>query len=181
MADASTIQSSRPAITINGQESASVTGGLLRLQVREDVHGLSDCELEVGNWGPADGGDAGFLYFDRQLLDFGKTLKLTVGAWTMFSGRITGIEARFPEGNAPSMVVLAEDRFQDLRMTRRTRTFADATDVDVASRIAGDHGLTPNVGVNGPTHRVLAQLNQSDLAFLRERARALDAELWLTD
>jgi phage protein D len=34
--------------------------------------------------------------------------------------------------------------------------------------------------VDGPTHKVLAQVNQSDLAFLRERARAVDAELWLS-
>ena len=78
-------------------------------------------------------------------------------------------------------MVLAEDRFQDLRMTRRTRTFADVSDADVISQVAGDHGLTPSVGVSGPTHKVLAQVNQSDLAFLRERARALDAELWVSD
>ena len=65
-------------------------------------------------------------------------------------------------------------------MTRRTRAFADVSDADVASQIAGDHGLQRDVGVGGPTHRVLAQLNQSDLAFLRERARALDAELWIS-
>jgi phage protein D len=66
-------------------------------------------------------------------------------------------------------------------MTRRTRTFADVSDSDVFSQVAGDHGLTPSVGVTGPTHKVLAQVNQSDLAFLRERARALDAELWISD
>ena len=30
-------------------------------------------------------------------------------------------------------------------------------------------------------HRILAQVNQSDLAFLRERARAVDAEAWIDD
>jgi phage protein D len=35
------------------------------------------------------------------------------------------------------------------------------------------------VDVAGQTHAVLAQVNQSDLAFLRERARAIDAELWM--
>ena len=64
-------------------------------------------------------------------------------------------------------------------MTRRTRTFADTSDADVFSRIANDHGLTADVDVTGPTHKVLAQVNQSDLAFLRERARALDAEVWV--
>ena len=64
-------------------------------------------------------------------------------------------------------------------MTRRTRTFEDVTDSDVFNQIAADHGLTPSIDAAGPTHRVVAQVNQSDLAFVRERARAIDAELWL--
>src|SRR5258705_8493580 len=42
---------------------------------------------------------------------------------TLFEGRIMALEGQFPEGRQPQLVVLAEDRFQDLRMTRRTRTF----------------------------------------------------------
>ncbi|HEX8685609.1 MAG TPA: hypothetical protein VF654_03880, partial [Pyrinomonadaceae bacterium] len=88
-------------------------------------------------------------------------------------------EAQFPDHDRARIVVLAEDRFQDLRMTRRTRAFADLSDGDVFSRIANDHGLTPSVDVTGPKHKVLAQVNQSDLAFMRERARSLDAEIWM--
>ena len=172
------LQSSRPTILLDGTETPSLTDGQLRVRIREDVHGLYDCELEVGNWGPS-GGQPGFLFFDGKTLDFGKELSLTMSGTALFTGRITGIEGRFPEGNAPSVAVLAEDRFQDLRMTRRTRTFADVTDTAVMTQIAGEHGLTPQITVDGPTHRVLAQLDQSDLAFVRERARALDAELWI--
>jgi phage protein D len=180
MPDQPALQPSRPTLALDGTDSATLTGGLLRLRVRSDVHGLSNCEAEFGNWGPK--GDASdFLYFDRSLLDFGKELDVKLGTTALFSGKITALEARFPQGNSPSLVVLAEDRFQDLRMTRRTRTFTDVSDSDVFSQIAGDHGLTPSVGVDGPTHKVLAQVSQSDLAFLRDRARALDAELWISD
>src|SRR5262245_31967096 len=174
------IQSSRPTFAVDGTESSSLTGGLLRLRVRDDVRGLSNCEAEFGNWGPK-GEASDFLFFDRSVLDFGKELKVKLGTTAIFTGKVTGLEARYPNGNTPSLVVLAEDRFQDLRMTRRTRTFADVSDSDVFSQIAGDHGLSPSVGVSGPTHKVLAQLNQSDLAFMRERARAIDAELWISD
>lgn len=180
MSDPVALQLSRPTITIGGSESSSLTGGLLSLRVSEDVHGLSHCEAEFGNWGPS-GGSSDFLFFDRSELDFGKTLGIKIADSPIFSGRITGIEARFPEGSSPSISVLAEDRFQDLRMRRRTRTFTDVADADVFNRLAGDHGLTPDISVTGPTYRVLAQLNQSDLAFMRERARALDAELSVTD
>jgi hypothetical protein len=40
-------------------------------------------------------------------------------------------------------------------------------------------GLSAKVRADGPTYKILAQVNQSDLAFLRERARTIDAELWL--
>lgn len=64
-------------------------------------------------------------------------------------------------------------------MTRRTATYADVSDADVLRQVASKHGLTAEVDVQGPTHKVLAQVNQSDLAFLRERCRGLDAELWM--
>lgn len=64
-------------------------------------------------------------------------------------------------------------------MTRRTRTFADVSDSDVMQTISSDHSLTGDIDVSGPTHKVLAQVNQSDLAFLRDRAHAVDAEVWV--
>ena len=36
----------------------------------------------------------------------------------MFAGRITGLEAHYPSPDLPERTVLAEDRFQDLRMDR---------------------------------------------------------------
>ena len=67
-----------------------------------------------------------------------------------------------------------------LRMTRRMRTYTDVTDADIAAQIAGEHGLQTEVDVDGPRYDVVQQLNQSDLAFLRERARLVQAELWCT-
>ena len=175
-----TLRPSRPTITLGGRESASLAQGLLALRIEETVDGISHCELAVGNWGPV-GGAPGFLYFDRAEVEFGKALVIEVAGDTVFTGRVTGLEGGFPEGSPPTLTILAEDRLQDLRMTRRTRTFADMTDADVAKQIAGDHGLTPDVRATGPKHRVVAQLNQSDLAFLRDRCRAIDAELWVDD
>lgn len=97
----------------------------------------------------------------------------------VFAGRITGIEGAYPMARPPELVVLAEDRFQDLRLRRRTRSFENKTDEDVFKAIASANGLTPQVDVDGPTYRSLAQVNQSDLSFLRERAAAIDAELWV--
>jgi uncharacterized protein len=168
----------RPTIQVDGQNSPALSDGLLGLSIVENSAGLYRCEATFGNWGLIHS-DIDFIYFDRRTLEFGRPFKILLDDTPIFDGRIMALEAHFPQDQAPSITVLAEDRFQDLRMTRRTRAFADMSDADVMSQIANDHGLTPNVDLPASQHRILAQVNQSDLAFLRERARALDAELWV--
>jgi len=170
--------SSRPVFEINGQPQPELAAQLLALDIRDEATGLARCEAEFGNWGLADG-QVGFRYFDRRVLEFGHSFSVKLGEDLLFEGRILGLQARFGEGTPPTLRVLADDRLQDLRMTRRTRSFAELSDADLARRIASEHGLSPQIDVAGPTHRHLAQLNQSDLAFLHERARAVDAEVWV--
>ena len=172
------ITAARPSIQIGGQDSPSLAEGLLALRVHESAEGQSGCEATFGNWGAKDKRTT-FLYFDRALLDFGKEITIGLKTDVLFRGRISGIEAGFPEGGGPRLTVLAEDRHGDLRMTRRTRSFTNITDAGVFSQIADDHGLSADVQLAGPTYRILTQLNQSDLAFLRDRARTVDAELWM--
>src|SRR5258708_1292400 len=125
----SAIRASRPTINLAGQDNAALEQGLTALLVAETTAGLYRCEAPFGNWGPRNGA-IDFLYFDRQTLDFGKALKIKLGDDILFEGRLTGLEAHFGEGRPPEMVVLAEDRCQDLRMTRRTRNFNDVSDSD---------------------------------------------------
>jgi phage protein D len=172
------LKESRPTIVVGNEANGPLGGGLLSLMIVENTNGLYRCEAKFGNWGEKNS-TTDFLYFDRRVLDFGKDFEIKLASDSLFKGKIMGLEANFPEGQSPEISVLAEDRFQDLRMTRRTRTFADASDADVINQIATDHGLTPEVDVSGPTYKVLAQVNQSDLAFIRDRARSIDAEVWM--
>src|SRR5262245_26037800 len=118
---------SRPTIRIEGQVESMLGDVLLQsVMVEETTLGLFRCEASFLNWGPKDG-EVGFLFFDRQVLDFGKMFAVEFGPpgenSPVFAGRITGIEAQYPPARAPELLVLAEDRFQDLRMERRTRSF----------------------------------------------------------
>src|SRR5215217_4540927 len=179
MADETTgLKESRPTVVVDNEVNGPLGGGLLTLMIVENTNGLYRCEAKFGNWGEKNS-TTDFLYFDRRVLDFGKDFEIKLGADSIFKGKIMALEGNFPEGQSPEISVLAEDRFQDLRMTRRTRTFSDVTDSDVFTRVANDHGLTSDVDVRGPRYKVLSQTNQSDLAFLRERARASDAEVWM--
>lgn len=178
------IVTAEAAIEIDGEAQPRLNTGLLSLVVEETTEGLYHCEARFGNWG-SQGSGMDYLYFDRSLLDFGKEMAVTAGSEDaedeIFRGVISAIEGQYLAGEPPQIVVLAEDAAQSLRLTRRTRTFEDMTDADVFEQIAREHGLQADIDAQGPTHRVIAQLNQSDLAFIRERARRLAAEVWIRD
>jgi phage protein D len=182
LATTAQLYSARPVVRIGGLEDPALGDALLSLAVEETTDGLYSLEACFGNWGSVDG-SIDYLYFDRAVFDFGAELELELGegdaAGTVFRGRISALEGRFPLERPPELQVLAEDRLQDLRMTRRTRSFEEVSDTDVFETIAADHGLTTELDLDGPTYPVLAQVNQSDLAFLRERARTADAEVWV--
>lgn len=178
------LYSSRPRITIDGQRDARLDAGVLSLSVKEDEDGLYRCEISFGNWGSKNG-KTDYLYFDRQVFDFGRLIKVEMGdgnaAAQVFLGHITAIEGRFIEQRPPEIQILAEDRLQDLRMVRRTRTFEHSNVNDIAQAIADDHGLELEIDIESPSYDLLSQLNQSDLAFLREKARLIDAQVWVED
>jgi phage protein D len=171
------VKDARPSVEIDGQRDATLTAGLMSLLVTEGADGFVRCELGFGNWGGENRG--GFQHFGRDKLEFGKAIKLTLGAGTLFDGRVSAITAKFPEGGTPQVGVFAEDRLQDLRMTRRTRTFADASLADVVRKVATDQGLQADVDASGETYKLLAQVNQSDLAFVRDLARREDVQVWV--
>ena len=68
-----------------------------------------------------------------------------------------------------------------LRMTRRMRTYTRGHRRRPRRRHRrASTACRPTSTPTGPRYDVVQQLNQSDLAFLRERARLVQAELWCT-
>jgi phage protein D len=168
-------------IKIDGTFNADVSQNIVSAVITETTDGLYACEIDLLNHGLG-----GFLYFERDEFDFGTEIEFSIGVGPseekLFQGYITGLEARYIQNGGSRLTILAEDGLQNLRMTRRTRTFEDMTDEDVMRTIAQEHSLQPDFeDLDGPTHRVLAQTNLSDLAFLRQCARRLNAEIWLDD
>ena len=176
---------SRPRVLISDQYDAELSNRVLTAFVEETIEGLYRCEITVDNYGVTPANRMDYIYFGRDRLDFGTDLALQLGPGNppaqVFKGRITGLEASYPPGGGAQLTILVEDRLQALRMKRRTRSFEDISDEDVIQQIASEHSLTPDVSAQGATHRVLTQVNQSDLAFIRERARCVNAEVWLED
>jgi phage protein D len=174
----------RPALSVAGQLRPHLTRDLVRLEARHDLDGLARLEMTLTAVGPAEGqAHEPLLWLDGEVLDFGRELEVTMGAEagraTVFAGRISAIELDMSQGRAPEVTVRAEDRLMDLRMTHRCQTWLQLTDAELVQQIAARHGLQAQAEIDGPRHACLQQWNQSDLAFLRERARRLGAELWL--
>jgi phage protein D len=175
-----------PVFRVDGDLQRELGRDVLHLEVEETTAGLRTCTVRLQNEGPRPNRrqDA-FLYLDGSVVDLGKTLEVSIGPKdrqrTVFKGLVSGIEGEFHEGLPSEVVVFAEDALMKLRMTRRSRTYEQKTDAQIAREVAQANGLACDCDAPGPTYAVVQQWNQSDLAFLRDRARRIQAELWVED
>jgi hypothetical protein len=103
------------------------------------------------------------------------------GARPVFTGEVVALEPD-GEGRDRGVVVRAKNRIHRLDRGAQTRTFADASDADIVSALAAEHGLVPVVAPGlDIRHEAVYQHNQSDLEFLRARAARLGFEVWCED
>jgi uncharacterized protein len=180
------LQSSIPVFKIDGLVQVQLSRDLRRLEVEETTAGLKTLSARFVGHGPRPGATQEVqLYLEGAIFDLGKQLSVSLGPEggqrTIFEGFLSGIEASFRENGPPEVAVFAEDRLMRLRMTRRMKTYQKVSDADIAQAIAAEHGMTAQTDADGPTYDVVQQWNMSDLAFLRERARLIQAEIWFQD
>lgn len=173
-----------PEIKVDGQARAELKRDLALLRIDEDINGMKRLAASFIAIGPREGErDEQLNWLDGQVLDFGKELKVSMGPTDareeVFSGKLSALELCMDQGRAPEVSCMAEDRLMDLRMTRRFKSFENVSESDLLQQIASQHGLSAVADLSGPTWPLVQQWNQSDLAFLRERARRLAAELWV--
>ncbi|ABC63955.1 phage late control D family protein [Erythrobacter litoralis] len=165
---------SRPTISVGGSAQPELEAALIGYRLHSSLEDVSTAELEFGNWG---GDDAGFRFYDREVIDFGEEVEISIDDAPLFTGRISAIGGHYPEAGPPTLSFCAEDSLQALRMTRRSRSFEDATLEDVARAVADAHGLTAQVEVQAAAAPLIAQVNQTDFAFLFDLARRFGASV----
>ena len=181
----SLLHNPEPLFRVDGQPVGLVRDAL-RLEVEETTAGLKTLQFELLAQGDESAPGGGVLYLDGPPLDFGKTIEVELGsgdqARTVFKGTISALEATFEEGREAHVRVFAEDALMKLRLSRRFRTYENMTDAQIAEELARLNGLRAEADVTGgPSYEYVQQWNQSDLAFLRERARLVNAEIWERD
>jgi phage protein D len=178
--------SSAPVVKTGGTVQPDLGRDLLHVAVDEGIEGLRRLVLHViasATRQPSSGDLVEYL--DGSVFDYGRAIEVSLGPAgnekIVFKGTISAIEISFEQGDVPHVTILAEDELMGLRMTQTSATYTQVSDADLAHTIASRHGLNPDVQVDGPTYDVVQQFNQSDLDFLRCRARLLAAEIWAWD
>ena len=157
-------------------------GMVTKIVVRDSIDRASTFAVELDNWDMAEEQPK---WSDGPLFDPGGSVVISLGyeetVEPVIDGEITGLEVAFAERGGTRLTVRGYDRLHRLRRGRRTRSYLQAKDSDVAQQIAGDLGLTPDVEQSSEVHDYLLQMNQTDIDFLHARARAIGYELRVTE
>jgi phage protein D len=179
----------RYKVLLGGQELHAQGGDFLSVQFKDSIKGeLSGFELSLNNWDDAgEGGNPRFKYSDDdRVIKLGQSVDVQMGYQddasieSMMVGEITALDPQFPSSGAPTITVRGLDKLHRLRNRPRTRSWDNKSDCDIARQIANNNQLGGFEGdATSPTHTHVPQNNVDDLAFLVERARRIDFEVFI--
>lgn len=115
-------------------------------------------------------------------LEIGQTVEISAprpgqtSGESLIVGEVTSIEA-ICEGMLTFTVIRGYEKAHRLQRARRTRTFVNMTDSDIAEQVAGDAGLDiGDIQATSVAHDHVAQVAQTDWEFLTQRAREIGYE-----
>jgi phage protein D len=98
----------------------------------------------------------------------------------LLAGEITGLEPQIEQTGVPTLTIRGYDRSYRLHQGRQTRSFLKSTDSEIAQRIAEESRLsTDQIKTTTTIHEHVVQHNQTNMAFLLDRARRLGFDLFV--
>ena len=100
---------------------------------------------------------------------------------TIFKGEVVGVEPLYKTGGESKCVVRAFNRLHRLLRGRKSLTYKDKKDSEIAQAIATANGLSADAEDSGVAHKHVYQHNQTDLEFLRLIAARNGFELLCED
>jgi phage protein D len=178
------LSQSRPAFAVTVDGSPLPLAAALqvtRIRVDQDaaLPGMFTMDLAGGD------ADDETAWIDGTLFAVGGTVEIKMGYGealeTLIVGEITGFEPAFTRGARPLLSVRGYDRRHRLLRGRKTRSFVQQKDSDIASAIASEAGLTAEATDSQVVHEYVLQANQTDMEFLKERARRIQYEIAIDD
>ncbi|MCG7848043.1 MAG: hypothetical protein MIO93_02540 [ANME-2 cluster archaeon] len=112
----------------------------------------------------------------------GDTVKLSMGmdsAVEIMTGEITALDMTFLD--TAFLEIRGYNKLHRLRFGTMRRSFKDMKDSDIASSIASEIGLTPEVEDSQKSHHYLFQNDQSNYEFLLERSKRIGFEMFVNN
>ena len=118
---------------------------------------------------------------DAQLFHEGNTVAIKMGyvddLQDLMEGEITQISPTFPESGLPTIEIKGHSRLHWLHGDHNTRTFQNVTDKQIAEQLAQQAGLEVRAEDAQVQYDYVMQPNQTDLQFLRARAKLIHFEV----
>jgi phage protein D len=166
-------------VQINGaQLSADISKNIEEVSVTSEKDSMNTCSLTVANTYP----EMRWTHTsDATLFQEGNSVIVSMGyvddLQEVFNGEITTVTSTFPASGAPTVKVDAKTRLHWLQGDKKTKTFQSMTDKQIAEQIGQNSKLSVQADDPQIQYDYVMQPNQTDLEFLRERARRIHFEV----
>jgi phage protein D len=152
------------------------------LTVEQSVGEPSSFSVELSNW---DAEKLQVSWSDGALFAVGNAVEILMGylddLQPVLTAEITSLEPVFSAARPPVLTVGGYDHAHRLARTRRSRSFLRMKDSAIAQQIGREAGLKVQVTDTKVALPYVAQANQTDWAFLRERAGRIGYEVFVRD
>jgi len=166
-------------VKIGGEDLAQeAQSQLLEVEVDQHVHLPSMFMVRFH--------DPGMKLLDAGKIDLTKLVEISSKTADnkpvkLISGEITALEPEFGKGMIAELTVRGYDRSHRLYRERKSKTYVNIKDSDLAEQIASTAKLKAEVDATPTIYDHLYQHNQSDLSFLRQRAWRIGYECFVID
>lgn len=123
---------------------------------------------------------------DNSLINLTKTVEITVAddkenRHTLISGEITALEPIFDQDASCAIVVSGYDKSHRLYRETKSCSYLNQKDSDIANKIASGASLSAQVDTTNTVYEHIFQDNQTDLAFLMQRAWRIGFECFVSE
>jgi phage protein D len=175
------------AVEVNGRRlnrELDLTLSAVTVEEHVDLPSMFTLEL-IADDGPGGREPASWID-DHRVFAIGDEIQIKLGQLgsalqPVITGEVTALDIEFTNDGSTRLTVRGYDRRHRLQRGRRVRTFVKRTDSNIAEIIAGGAGLGFEGDDSGTIHEHVIQANQTDLAFLQERARRINYEVVIED
>lgn len=116
--------------------------------------------------------------------DIGKEIKVSLGYTEfeeIFAGEIVRVDYNFARNDISTVELICYDKLFKLSRMKHSRPFVKMKDSDIAKKMAGEAGLQTSIDATTTKHEYIFQNNESNLDFLRRRAKKLGYEVAISE